>query len=246
MTDRALDALLAEYVAPPVPAGLAGRVAAAALALPQEPRLPYFRRASRDRRGSWLRRPMIIGGLAVGLAVSGAVAATLAGVRLDRLPVVEAVLARLPFTGVEAPPETAPRPAQVPSPSPAAPVRESPAASLVEVEPPAPRPVAVPDDPSPVPAAADAPPRSEAAEPRLVEPQPPAMPLPPPVAREERIVSTPALEPRIPAPGANEEARLRQERIERAERLRAARQAQIERLQRIQQRRERIRRLRRD
>lgn len=255
MNDHALDALLAEYAAPPVPDGLAGRVAAAALALPQEPRLAYARRARRDRRGSWLRRPMIIGGIAIGLAVSGAVAATLAGVRLDRLPFVEAVLAKLPFPGHETPPETAPPPrAAAPAQAPPAVepelAGERRVAAPREAGPPAPRPATVRGDASPVAAPASAPRRPERAGPALIETRPPALALPPPaplpVAREERTAASPAPEPRAPATSADDEARLRQERIERAERLRAARQAQIERLQRIQQSRERIRRLRRD
>jgi hypothetical protein len=258
MNDHALNALLAEYVAPPVPAGLAGRVAAAALALPQEPRLAYARRAGgarrHDRRGQWLRRPWLLGGLVLGLAVSGAVAATLAGVRLDRLPVVEAVLGELPFGGRATPPQSAPPPRAVP-PALAAPVvepaavPEARAATPREDEPPAPRAAAIREAP-PVAPPERAAERSEVAGPRLIETRPPAPPLPPPapppIAREERIDSVPAPEPPAPAPGAGDEARLHQERIERAERLRAARQAQIERLQRIQQRRERIRRLRRD
>lgn len=92
--DRALDALLAGYVPPAVPAGLVDRVSAAALALPQDGAVAGAR-VGRDRRGVWLRRPLIAGGAALGLAFSGAVAATYAGLPLP--PKVEAVIAQLPL-----------------------------------------------------------------------------------------------------------------------------------------------------
>jgi hypothetical protein len=253
MSDHALDALLAEYVAPPMPAGLAGRVMVAALALPQEPRLAYARRGSaaprRDRRGAWLRRPMLTGAILLGLAVSGALAATLAGVRLDRLPIVAAVLEELPLGNREAPPPRAVAPAPPPLPTTAPPAEESPVPAPTEVPPPGTR-AAPARAAAPPPAAppADTPSRSEPPRPPVVEFLPPALPAPAPLPapRDERSVPGPAPEPRRAAPGVDEEARLQQERIERAERLRAVRQAQIERLQRVQQRRERIRRLRRD
>jgi hypothetical protein len=267
MTDHALDALLAEYVAPPVPAGLAGRVAAAALALPQEPLLAHARRAGamtrHDRRGKWLRRPFLLGGVALGLAVSGAVAATLAGLRVD-WPAVEAVLADLPFLGREAPadpvpPPSADPPGQAPPAVEPAPAGESRAATRAEEAPSATSAVGTRAEapsiaaPEPEPA----PRRSEFVDPRLAETRP-AAPLaapagdsardiaPPPVAAERSDEPAPVAEPRTLEPGVDESARLRQERIERAERLRAARQAQIERLQRVQQRRERLRRLQRN
>lgn len=105
----ALDRLLAELSPPPVPAGLAGRIEAAALATAQEPHAERARRAvlpRRDRRGGWRRR-FVIGAGAIGLAFSGAVAATLAGVPLPAK--VEAVLAKLPLIGREAPPKAAPQ-----------------------------------------------------------------------------------------------------------------------------------------
>lgn len=107
MTSR-LDTLLSQVSAPPLPAGLADRVAAAVTILPQESRPVTARRATlRDRRGAWMRRPLIAGAVALGLAFSGAVAATLAGVSMP--PKVAAVIAELPFVGRKAPePERGP------------------------------------------------------------------------------------------------------------------------------------------
>jgi hypothetical protein len=130
MNDISLDGLLAQVPAPPVPSDLAGRVAAAATLLPQEMRPAQARRAAgRDRRGAWLRRPLIGGVIALGLAFSGAVAATLAGVPLPAK--VEAVIAQIPFVGHKAPePERAPvrHAAARPAPRPAPPAAESAAA----------------------------------------------------------------------------------------------------------------------
>lgn len=98
--DPALDALLAEYAAPSAPPDLARRVTAAALALPQAP-APSRWRAARDRRGGWLRRPLLVGGAALGLAFSGAVASTYAGVELPRP--VQAVIDKLPFVARKTP-----------------------------------------------------------------------------------------------------------------------------------------------
>ena len=260
MTDHALDALLAEYVAPPVPAGLAARVAAAALALPQEPRLAFARRAAavprRDRRGRWMRRPLLIGGIALGLAVSGAVAATLAGVRID-WPAIEKLVAD--FVGREAPSDS-PAPARASVSPPAAPAVESlaatdgPVAGRAEEAVSAPRMAVVRDeassgaipDPAPSPVADVAPVETRAAPPLsspAAELARSATPTPAPPDRAE--TASPVAESRLVAPTVDDVG-LRQERIERTERLRAARQAQIERLQRVQQRRERLRRLRRD
>jgi len=260
MNDRALDALLAEYVAPPVPAGLAARVAAAALALPQEPRLAYARRAAamrrRDRRGKWLRRPLLVGGVALGLAVSGAVAATLAGLRID-WPAVEEMLADLPFLGRETRPNLA-VPSRSPPPAPLvvepAPAEAGHAAPGGDEAPPPSRADTAADEAAPVEMPAQLVRESDAPETRLIErppaAQPPATeyprPAPPPApAEREGATPIPVAEPRPLAPIVDEAA-LRPESIERTERLRAARQAQIERLQRVQQRRERLRRLRRD
>jgi hypothetical protein len=139
MSDSRLEALLAEAKPPPVPAGLADRVAAAATRLPQEAGLTAQRAAGRDRRGAWLRRPLIGGAIALGLAFSGAVAATLAGVPLPAK--VAAVIAQIPFVGHKSPePEHAPVrhaaawPALRPAPA-------APAAETASVDP-APRPFA--------------------------------------------------------------------------------------------------------
>jgi len=101
MNGGRLESLLARVSAPPPPAGLAERVAAAATAMPQEARPASARRAAgRDRRGAWLRRPLIGGAIALGLAFSGAVAATLAGVPLPTK--VAAVIAQIPFVAPKA------------------------------------------------------------------------------------------------------------------------------------------------
>jgi hypothetical protein len=131
-----LDALLSELAPPPVAAGLAARAADAALALPQEPALPVGRGGRRDRRGAWLRRPLIAGGIALGLAFSGAVAATLAGVEVALPPKVQTVLAEVPFFGRMAkaePPAPAPAPRRRVTPSPSAPAEAAPA--LTEPDP---------------------------------------------------------------------------------------------------------------
>ena len=107
-SDPALDALLRDVPPPPpVPVGLAARVAAAVAATPQEARPARARRAAarRDRRGSWLRRPLLAGTAALGLIVTSAVAATLAGV-----PIPQKIAA------VFFPSEKAPEPKQVVTP----------------------------------------------------------------------------------------------------------------------------------
>ena len=264
MTGHALDALLAEYTAPPVPAGLAARVAAAALALPQEPRVRDARRATaprHDRRGRWLRRPLLLGGVALGLAVSGAVAATLAGIRID-WPAVEAVLGDLPFVGGEASSESSAPARNAPPPAPALPaiepalVPESRIETRAEGAPTAESAPAARDDPPPPVEPVPTPPPAAAAGPPLIETRPQALPgaqarelarpEPDPAVPAEREATTSVEEIRAPAVDADEASRLRHQQIERSERVRAARQAQIERLQRVQQRRERLRRLRRD
>lgn len=106
--DPRLEALLRDLPAPPpVPAGLAARVLAAAAETPQEARPMRARRAAarRDRRGRWLRRPLLASTVALGLVVSSAVAATLAGV-----PIPQKIAAVL------FPEEKAPEPKQVAAP----------------------------------------------------------------------------------------------------------------------------------
>lgn len=135
-----LDALLAGYGPPRIPAGLAERVAAAALAHEQSAALPPGQARGRDRRGAWLRRPLIAGGVALGLAFSGAVAATLAGVQVALPPKVQTVLADVPFFGRIA---KRPQPeAEPPAARPRAPARPERAVAAAD---PAPEPVADPD-----------------------------------------------------------------------------------------------------
>jgi hypothetical protein len=135
MSDPRLDSLNARVPAPPVPVGLADRIVDAVTRLPQEARPTQARRAAgRDRRGAWLRRPLIGGAIALGLAFSGAVAATLAGVPLPSK--VEAVIAQIPFVGHKSaePGRTPVRRAAarpVPRPAPVAP----PSAATVSTEP---------------------------------------------------------------------------------------------------------------
>lgn len=85
-SDSRLEALLRDLPPPPVPADLAARVLAVATAEAQEPHQARARRqaARRDRRGRWLRRPLLAGTVALGLVVSSAVAATLAGVPIPQ------------------------------------------------------------------------------------------------------------------------------------------------------------------
>lgn len=266
MSDHALDMLLAEYAPPPPSAGLAARAVAAALALPQESQaLNGSRVAARprhDRRGAWVRRPMLIGAVALGLAVSGAVAATLAGVKLDNLPLVGAILSGLgsreapePAPPLRAPPpETAAPVVEAPPVVGAAPVRQEPVATPRAAEPPALHVPSARDAPPPVLVPAEAPPRPDIVGAQRIERlmlPPPPLPAPPPAVRapavrEAGTAPAAVAERRAPAPAADEQLRLQREQIERTERMRAVRQAQIERMQRVQQSRERIRRLRRD
>lgn len=131
-TDNRLDALLRDLPpVPPVPANLAARVLATAAATPQETRPAQARRAARrDRRGKWLRRPMLVGTAALGLVFTSAVAATLAGV-----PIPQKIAAV--FFPEEKAPEpkqaAAPRRASRPAPVAAAPVRTAEAAPAAEV-----------------------------------------------------------------------------------------------------------------
>ncbi|HYD13227.1 MAG TPA: hypothetical protein VEC11_10305 [Allosphingosinicella sp.] len=121
--DPRLDALLRDLPpAPPVPAGLAARVLEAAAAAPQEPRVAHARRAAarRDRRGRWLRRPLLAGTVGLGLVFTSAVAATLAGVPIPQK------IAAVFFAEEKAPePKQAepPRRAAGPAATPAAPVQ---------------------------------------------------------------------------------------------------------------------------
>jgi hypothetical protein len=117
--DPALDALLRDAPSPPpVPAGLGARVVAAAAATPQEVRPARARRAAarRDRRGSWLRRPLLAGTAALGLIVTSAVAATLAGVPIpQKIAAVFFPAEKAPEPKQVASPHRAPRPVQMAS-----------------------------------------------------------------------------------------------------------------------------------
>src|SRR5205085_8874029 len=107
-SEQRLDALLQDVPPPPpVPAGLAARVLAAAAATPQESLPALARRAAarRDRRGSWVRRPLLAGTVAIGLIVTSAVAATLAGI-----PIPQKIAA------IFVPEEKAPEPKQAAAP----------------------------------------------------------------------------------------------------------------------------------
>ncbi len=130
-TDNRLDALLRDLPPPPpVPADLAARVLAAAAATPQETRPAHARRAARrDRRGKWLRRPILAGTAALGLVFTSAVAATLAGVPIPQK------IAAVFFSEAKAPEPkqaAAPRRALRPAPAVAARVESAAAAPAAE------------------------------------------------------------------------------------------------------------------
>lgn len=111
--DPRLDALLRDLPPPPVPAGLAARVLAAAAATSQETQPLRARRAARrDRRGRWLRRPVLAGTAALGLLVTSAVAATLAGVPIpQKIAAVFFPEEKAPAPKQAEPPRRAARPA---------------------------------------------------------------------------------------------------------------------------------------
>lgn len=133
MNDAQLDSLNVRVPAPPLPAGLADRIVAAATAHPQEAQPARARRAvGRDRRGAWLRRPLIGGAVALGLAFSGAVAATLAGVPLPSK--VEAVIAQILFVGRKSP-EPVPVRHAAPRPAPRSAPAEPPPVELAAADP---------------------------------------------------------------------------------------------------------------
>lgn len=89
-----LDQLLDAYAPPPVPEGLARRSAAAAAVLPQEARaVPTWRRMA--RRTGW-RRGTLVGGAALSLALTSAVAAeVVSGGRIE-LPVAHQIVEAIP------------------------------------------------------------------------------------------------------------------------------------------------------
>jgi hypothetical protein len=88
-----LDKLLQGYAPPPVPAGLAKRVADEAVRHPQQPGRAAPRRG--DRRGGW-KRPLWIGTASFGLAFTSAVAATVVSGGRIEIPVVQQVVEAIP------------------------------------------------------------------------------------------------------------------------------------------------------
>ena len=99
-----LGRLLDSYSPPAVPQGLAARVAAAAIARPQEKggvRLPWRRG---DRRGGW-KRQLWIGSAAIGLAFTSAVAAEVVSGGAIEIPVAHQVVAAIPVLNAAAHPK---------------------------------------------------------------------------------------------------------------------------------------------
>jgi len=90
-----LNRLLDSYAPPPLPEGLAGRASAAAIAAPQDRRGPFARWTRGARRGGW-RRGALIGGAALGLAFTSAVAAEVASGGRIEIPVVHQVVQAIP------------------------------------------------------------------------------------------------------------------------------------------------------
>lgn len=125
--DPRLDALLRDLPPPPpLSADFAARVLAAAAAAPQETRPAHARRAAapRDRRGRWLRRPLLAGTAALGLIVSSAVAATLAGVPIpQKIAAVFFPEEKAPAPKQAEPPRRAASRPSSPAPAPAVPVQ---------------------------------------------------------------------------------------------------------------------------
>jgi len=102
----ALDRLLKAYVPPPVPEGLAGRAAAAAMRHAQGPARPASGGRRHDRKRGWRAHPFLAGGAAVCLAFTGAVAATYASDGRIDIPVVRDVIAAVPLIPQPSRPET--------------------------------------------------------------------------------------------------------------------------------------------
>ena len=90
-----LNRLLDSYAPPPLPAGLAARASATALAAPQDRRGPFERWTRGTRRGGW-RRGALIGSAALGLAFTSAVAAEVASGGRIEIPVIHQVVQAIP------------------------------------------------------------------------------------------------------------------------------------------------------
>src|SRR6185369_12556978 len=97
-----LNRLLDSYAPPPLPAGLAARASAAAIAAPQDRRGPFARWSRGARRGGW-RRGTLIGGAALGIAFTSAVAAEVASGGRIEIPVVHQVVAAIPVFATHTP-----------------------------------------------------------------------------------------------------------------------------------------------
>jgi hypothetical protein len=108
MTD-ALNIALDRFDVPPLSAGLADRIMAAAATRTNAP----FAAPRRDRRGMWRRgRQVLLGTMAIGLLSAGAVASGLLGRVGIEVPVLTAMLAPKPKPVVK-PVHLAPKPVQV-------------------------------------------------------------------------------------------------------------------------------------
>jgi hypothetical protein len=100
-----LDQLLGGYAPPPVPDGLAARAASAAVQMPQERGIKPWPRGS--VRGGW-RRGMLVGGAALGLAFTSAVAAeVVSGGRIE-IPVAHQLVEAVPILKATAHPREGP------------------------------------------------------------------------------------------------------------------------------------------
>jgi hypothetical protein len=130
-----LNRLLDSYAPPPLPAGLAARASAAAIAAPQDRRGRFARWTRGARRGGW-RRGALIGSAALGLAFTSAVAADVASGGRIEIPVVHQVVQAIPaFKSEPARPKPARLAARTVKAAPSPPE----AAAAVESSPPATR-----------------------------------------------------------------------------------------------------------
>lgn len=123
-----LNQLLDGFAPPRIPEGLAARAAQAAVQQPQERRGPLAHWSRGARRGGW-RRGALIGGAALGIAFTSAVAAEVASGGRIEIPVVHQVVAAIPvFSTHEPRKQLASRDVRpAPKPPEAAPAAEPPA-----------------------------------------------------------------------------------------------------------------------